>query len=167
MPSGRNSEHLLKLNCQRSSSSKLSESSVKHHSVVKCKHLVQINFNMESYAKQTVNLYCKLTAVDRLQLKRLLRSTPEAEAMSMASTIFGETLNVQDTLQMRLQRPVPVTFEQNNKALIKILKSGYSFKLRRMGRVHRINIASMGVARSEQRSAQLLQHHKSDRKRSD
>ena len=71
------------------------------------------------------------------------RSTPEAEAISMASALFGETLNVQDTLQMLLQRPVPVTFEQDNEALIKILKSGYSFKLRHMGRVHRINIASM------------------------
>ena len=64
---------------------------------------------------------------------------------------------MQDTLQMLLQKPVPVTFEQDNEALIKILKSGYSFKLRHMGRVHRINIGlNVGVAQSGQRSVQLL-----------
>ena len=251
----------------------------RHHSVVECEHFAQMNFDMESYAKQTVDLYCELTAVECSQLKQVptpslneasfsdqdfedqgalhqhaakilmktlwlarlsrpdlsfivarlatkisrwsraddkqlfrlmsylchtpslqlvgrvgkhgevsvsaftdadfgacpvsakstsgvfltintgeykfpivwyskkqssvARSTPEAEAISMASALFGETLNVQDTLQMLLQKPVPVTFEQDNEALIKILKSGYSFKLRHMGRVHRINIASM------------------------
>ena len=71
------------------------------------------------------------------------RSTPEAEAISMASALFGETLNIQETVSLLLQQSVPVVFEQDNEALIKILKAGYSAKLRHMGRVHRINVASM------------------------
>ncbi|CAE6921679.1 RE1 [Symbiodinium sp. CCMP2592] len=71
------------------------------------------------------------------------RSTPEAEAISMASALFGETLNVQETVSLLLQQSIPAVFEQDNEALIKILKAGYSAKLRHMGRVHRINVASM------------------------
>ena len=71
------------------------------------------------------------------------RSTPEAEAIAMASALFGETLNIQETVSLLLQQSVPVVFEQDNEALIKILKTGYSAKLRHVGRVHRINVASM------------------------
>ena len=38
---------------------------------------------------------------------------------------------------------VPTTYHQDNEAVIRILASGYSAKLRHSGRVHRINIAAM------------------------
>ena len=81
--------------------------------------------------------------VDSKKQSSVARSTSEAEAISMASALFGETLNIQETVSLLLQQSVPVVFEQDNEALIKILKAGYSAKLRHMGRVHRINVASM------------------------
>ena len=77
------------------------------------------------------------------------RSTPEAGAISMAAALFGETLNIQDTLSLLLQKSVPVVFQQDNEALIKIFKAGYSPKLGHVGRVHRINVASMAEVLAE------------------
>ena len=71
------------------------------------------------------------------------RSTPEAELISMASAMFSEVINLQTFLGAAFKTPVPVVFHQDNEAALAILKIGYSAKLRHLGRVHRVNVASM------------------------
>ena len=71
------------------------------------------------------------------------RSTPEAEMISMSSALFSEFTNLQTFLQSAFKSPVPIIFYQDNEAVLAILKSGCSPKLRHLGRVHRVNVASM------------------------
>ncbi|CAE6928711.1 GIP [Symbiodinium sp. CCMP2592] len=71
------------------------------------------------------------------------RSTPEAEMISMASAMFSEVINLQTFLQSAFKSTVPIIFFQDNETVLAILKSGYSPKLRHLGRVHRVNVASM------------------------
>ncbi|CAE7808317.1 GIP [Symbiodinium sp. CCMP2592] len=71
------------------------------------------------------------------------RSTPEAEMISMASAMFSEVINLQTFLQSAFKSTVPIIFYQDNETVLAILKSGYSPKLRHLGRVHRVNVASM------------------------
>ena len=71
------------------------------------------------------------------------RSTPEAEMISMASALFSEVINLQTFLQSVSKGTVPIIFFQDNETVLVILKSGYSPKLRHLGRVHRVNVASM------------------------
>ncbi|CAE7259623.1 unnamed protein product [Symbiodinium sp. CCMP2592] len=73
----------------------------------------------------------------------LTRSTPEAEMISMASAMFSEVINLQTFLQSAFKSTVPIIFFQDNETVLAILKSGYSPKLRHLGRVHRVNVASM------------------------
>ena len=70
------------------------------------------------------------------------RST-EAEMISMASALFSEVINLQTFLQSVSKGTVPIIFFQDNETVLAILKSGYSPKLRHLGRVHRVNVASM------------------------
>ena len=71
------------------------------------------------------------------------RSTPEAEMISMASSFFSEIINLQTFLQSAIECTVPIIFFQDNETVLAILKSGYSPKLRHLGRVHRVNVASI------------------------
>ena len=70
-------------------------------------------------------------------------STPEAEMISMASALFSEVINLQTFLQSVSKGTVPIIFFQDNETVLAILKSGYRPKLRHLGRVHRVNVASM------------------------
>ena len=71
------------------------------------------------------------------------RSTPEAEMISMASSFFSEIINLQTFLQSAIECIVPIIFFQDNETVLAILKSGYNPKLRHLGRVHRVNVASI------------------------
>ena len=71
------------------------------------------------------------------------RSTTEAEVISMASGMFSEALNTQVFIEYLLQKPINIRFHQDNDAVLKILRNGYSARLRHMNRVHRINVASL------------------------
>ncbi|CAE7244859.1 RPS6KA5 [Symbiodinium natans] len=66
-----------------------------------------------------------------------------AEAIAMASAMFGEALNIQVMMEHLLGRAIDVVFHQDNETLLKVLATGYSAKLRHCNRVHRVNIASM------------------------
>ena len=63
----------------------------------------------------------------------------------MASAMFSEVINLQTFLQTALKSAVPMIFYQDNETvlLVAIVKSGYIPKLRHLGRVHRVNVASM------------------------
>ena len=77
------------------------------------------------------------------------RSTPEAEAIAMASAMFGGALNIQVLLEHLLGHAMDVVFHHDNETLLKVLVSGYSAKLRHCNRVHRIIIASMSEQLAE------------------
>ena len=42
-----------------------------------------------------------------------------------------------------MQKPIQVKFHQDNDAVLKILKNKYSARLRHLGRVHKVNVASL------------------------
>lgn len=71
------------------------------------------------------------------------RSTPEAEIIAFAATLYGETLHVQEALQYLFEQDIEVKLEQDNEAGIKIIQNRYSSRLRHCNRVHRVNIASI------------------------
>ena len=62
------------------------------------------------------------------------RSTPEAEAIAMSGAMFSEAINTQTLLQHLLGFNVATTYHQDNEAVLRILASGYSAKLRHCGR---------------------------------
>ncbi|CAE7489935.1 unnamed protein product [Symbiodinium natans] len=102
-------------------------------------------------AKSTSGIYMTIGSTDfRFPLwwaskkqTSVARSTPEAEAIAMASAMFGEALNIQVMMEHLLGRAIDVVFHQDNETLLKVLATGYSAKLRHCNRVHRVNIASM------------------------
>ena len=85
------------------------------------------------------------------------RSTPEAEMIAVASAMFSEVINLQTFLETACKDPVPMIFHQDNETVLTILKSGYSAKLRHLGRVHRVDVASMSeILEQESYSAQYI-----------
>ena len=71
------------------------------------------------------------------------RSTTEAELIAFAGALFGEALNLHTMAEHVSEQAIPIKFEQDNQAAIAVLQAGYSAKLRHVGRVHRVNIASI------------------------
>lgn len=71
------------------------------------------------------------------------RSTPEAESIALATAVFGEVQSAQTVLQQLAQKSVHAFYRQDNEAIVTILQTGYSARLRHMPRVHRINVASV------------------------
>lgn len=61
----------------------------------------------------------------------------------MSTALFGEAHHVQDMLTCLIGKQPDVILKQDNEAVIKIVRSRYSVKLRHCGRVHRVNIASV------------------------
>ena len=78
------------------------------------------------------------------------RSTPEAELIAMSTAMFTEVFNVQTMLEQLLERPVKVNYRQDNQAVVDIVTSGYSAKLRHAPRVHRVNVSSVSEVLSDQ-----------------
>lgn len=87
------------------------------------------------------------------------RSTPEAELIAMATAMFTEVMNVQSMLERLLERPVRVNCRQDNQAMVQILESGYSAKLRHAPRVHRVNVSSVHEVLTEHQSVFYTQTH--------
>ena len=76
------------------------------------------------------------------------RSTSESEMIAMATALFGDALVVHYLLG---SRPSIVLKQDNeDEAVIKIIRNKYSVKLRHCGRVHRVNIASIAELIEEQ-----------------
>ena len=71
------------------------------------------------------------------------RSTTEAELIAFAGVLFGEALNLHTMAEHVSEQAIPIKFEQDNQAAIAVLQAGYSAKLRHVGRVHRVDIASI------------------------
>ena len=61
----------------------------------------------------------------------------------MATALFGDALVAQDMLIYLLGSRPNIVLKQDNEAVIEIIRNKYSAKLRRCGRIHRVNIASI------------------------
>ena len=77
------------------------------------------------------------------------KSTSESDMIAMSSGLFGEGLQIQDMLTYLLGHRPEVILKQDNEAVIKIVRNKYSVKLRHCGRVHRVNIAAIADAISD------------------
>jgi hypothetical protein len=71
------------------------------------------------------------------------RSTTEAELVSLAYSLFGEAIPMLSLWERLLKRPVTLRILEDNEATIKVIKKGYSSKLRHLSRTQRVNIASI------------------------
>ena len=71
------------------------------------------------------------------------RSTTEAEAVAMATTLFDEGLPLLELFSALFRRSVRLLIREDNEATAKIVSAGYSKRLRHMKRTHRINLGSL------------------------
>ncbi len=68
-------------------------------------------------------------------------STPEAEIVAADLAVRAEGLPALDLWEATLGRKVPLTFEEDNQAAIRIIETGKSDALRHMGRTHKVDLA--------------------------
>jgi len=71
------------------------------------------------------------------------RSTTEAEVISLAASLFAEALPTMDLWDMILGRSIELIILEDNQATIKIVRKGYSSKLRHIYRTHKVNLGSI------------------------
>ena len=71
------------------------------------------------------------------------RSTTEAEVVALAASLFSEALPTMSLWDTLLGRPIDLIVLEDNQATIKIIRNGYSSKLRHVNRVHKINLSSV------------------------
>ena len=71
------------------------------------------------------------------------RSSTEADFIAFANALFGEALNLHEMAECIIDMVVPVKFEQHNQPAITVIRSGYSAKLRHLGRVRKVSIQSV------------------------
>ena len=88
------------------------------------------------------NTWFPLTWIAKKQ-SAVSRSTTEAELISMAYALFSEALPMLNLWDRLLKRPVKLRIFEDNEATIKVVKKGYSAKLKHVSRTHKVNIASL------------------------
>ena len=88
------------------------------------------------------NTFFPLSWVSKKQTS-VSRSTTEAELISMAYSLYHEALPMLTLWEGLLMRRVTLRIFEDNEATIKVVKKGYSSKLRHVGRTHKVNIASL------------------------
>ena len=86
------------------------------------------------------NTFFPLQWVSRRQTS-VRRSTTESEVVSLAHSLFSEALPMLDLWEAVLRRPVTLEVLEDNEACIKIVRKGYSAKLRHISRTHKVNLA--------------------------
>ena len=72
--------------------------------------------------------------------------------------MFGEALHIQEMLEHLFETAIPLKYEQDNEAVIKIINNGYSVKMRHWNRVHRVNVASIAEVLEREAATQELRH---------
>ena len=80
------------------------------------------------------------------------RSTTEAEIISLATGVFSDALPMQELAELVFGREVENHCYQDNSAVIQIVQSGYSAKLRHVSKTHRINLSSLYEAFEDPRT---------------
>ena len=71
------------------------------------------------------------------------RSTTEAEVVSLAASLFSEAIPAMDLWDLILGRPIRLFIMEDNQATIKVVRQGYSNKLRHIQRTHKVNLGSI------------------------
>ena len=71
------------------------------------------------------------------------RSTTESEVVALAESLFHEAVPALELWELILGRKVELNIKEDNQATIKIIRKGYSHKLRHLNRVHKIDISSI------------------------
>ena len=76
--------------------------------------------------------------------------------ISLGSGLFTEAIPMQEFFECVLQREVPLFSFQDNSAVIQIVESGYSPKLRHLKKVFKLNIGSIHEFFKDNEAATLL-----------
>ena len=71
------------------------------------------------------------------------RSTTEAEVISLAHSLYAEGLPSLQLWERLLGRPVKLRVKEDNQATIKVVKKGFSPKLRHIQRTHKVNLGCL------------------------
>lgn len=82
------------------------------------------------------------------------RSTTESEVISLAHSLYAEGLPSLSLWELLLGRSVRLVCHEDNQATILVVRKGFSPKLRRIQRTHKVNIGSLSEVFSED-SAEL------------
>jgi hypothetical protein len=72
------------------------------------------------------------------------RSTTEAEIISLAHSLFLEGLPALSLWEQLLGRKVVLKVREDNQATIRVVKNGFSPKMRHVQRTHKVNLGSLG-----------------------
>ena len=88
------------------------------------------------------------------------RSRTEAEASSLATGLFDESLPNQEFLSRILGRSVLLRCKQDNTATIQVIRNGYSLFLRHVSKTHKIDLNGLYDAFRE--ADALLEHVRTD-----
>jgi hypothetical protein len=71
------------------------------------------------------------------------KSTAESELVSLSYSLYEEGLPMLNLWQSVSGKHVPLIIKEDNEATIKIIKKGYSSKLRSLSRTHRVNLGAL------------------------
>ena len=63
------------------------------------------------------------------------RSTTESEVVALAESLFHEAIPALELWELLLGRKVELNIKEDNQATIKVIRKGYSHKLRHLNRV--------------------------------
>ena len=71
------------------------------------------------------------------------KSTTESELVALNDGLFNDAIPVQTVLNMVFGREIPVTIHEDNQACVRILRAGYSARLKSLNRTHKLSIAAL------------------------
>ena len=71
------------------------------------------------------------------------RSTTEAEIISLAHSLYTEAIPSLQLWEKLLGRPVNLRIMEDNQATILVARKGYSPKVRRITRIHKVNLGCL------------------------
>ena len=86
------------------------------------------------------------------------RSTTEAESVALSDGLFCETLAVQDLLMKISGSAIKIRISEDSDRVMKVLRAGYSVKLRGLSRTQRLSIASVSLHLKEHEDEIELLH---------
>ena len=94
------------------------------------------------------------------------RSTTEAEVISLAHSLYAEGLPSLQLWERLLGRPVKLRVKEDNQATIKVVKKGFSPKLRHIQRTHKVNLGCLQEIFDEDESS-VLEYVETDKQAAD
>ena len=77
------------------------------------------------------------------------RSTTESKVVSLAHSLYSEGIPALQLWDRLLDKPVHLRTLEDNQATIIVVKKGYSPKLRRITRTHKVNLSSLSEIYTE------------------